>query len=553
MKKILLFVAVTSQFNISSQNLNFNYAKTISSPGNEIISGICNDNNGNLYSVGYFDNTADFDESAGTYTMQAVFGSNDIFIRKHDSNNNFIWAKQIGGTVEETAYDVATDNFGNIYIVGSFKSLNCDFDPSPTATYTVAGNSADAFILKLSSNGDFKWVKSIGGAFDDYFNRIVVDKQGNVFAAGYIKDYTDADPNSGTVTLNPSNGHAIILSLDSIGTYRWSKQVNGGYDQFINEIGLDNHDHIYSVGYFNYSSSNNIYIGKHTTSGTNVWTKDMGATSNEDARGLAIDTINNNIYVTGLFNGTTDFDPNSGIQNLTSATNDGYILKLDSGSNFIWVQQIGGPGLDYGVDISTDHNGNIYNVGIFKNSVDFDPSPTSTFTLNGGSSFEIYMLKLDNNGTFMGANQIGNQLNETLNGIYVDKNNCISIFGTYKGTVDFDISPTTSYSLTANGSNPEAFIANYCEILNSLKDNISENETFTVFPNPSNGTFHIKTDELKITEYQIIISNILGETIFEMTTTEKKLSIQLDHVPSGIYNLSIKNNNYLYTKKIIKQ
>lgn len=126
-------------------------------------------------------------------------------------------------------------------------------------------------------------------------------------------------------------------------------------------------------------------------------------------------------------------------------------------------------------------------------------------------------------------------------------------FGTYKGTVDFDISPTTSYSLTANGSNPEAFIANYCEILNSLKDNISENETFTVFPNPSNGTFHIKTDELKITEYQIIISNILGETIFEMTTTEKKLSIQLDHVPSGIYNLSIKNNNYLYTKKIIKQ
>ena len=153
------------------------------------------------------------------------------------SNNNFICAKQIGGTVEETAYDVATDNFGNIYIVGSFKSLNCDFDQSPTATYTVAGNSADAFILKLSSNGDFKWVKSIGGAFDDYFNRIVVDKQGNVFAAGYIKDYTDVDPNSGIVTLNPSNGHAIILSLDSIGTYRWSKQVNGGYDQFINEIG----------------------------------------------------------------------------------------------------------------------------------------------------------------------------------------------------------------------------------------------------------------------------------------------------------------------------
>lgn len=553
MKKILLFIAITSQLSVLAQNLNFNYAKPISSPGNEIISGICNDNNGNLYSVGYFDNTADFDESAATYTMQAVFGSNDIFIRKHDSNNNFVWAKQIGGTVEETAHNVATDNLGNIYIVGSFKSLNCDFDPSPTTTYTVAGNSADAFILKLSSNGDFKWVKSIGGAFDDNLNNIVIDKQGNIYASGYITDYADVDPNAGTVTLNPSNGHAIILSLDSLGTYRWSKQINGGYDQLINEIGLDNHNNIYSVGYLNYSSSNNIYIGKHTTSGTIVWAKDMGATSNEDARGLAIDTINNNIYVTGLFNGTTDFDPNSGTSNLTSASNDGYILKLDSGSTFIWAKQIGGTGLDYGVDITTDHNGNIYNIGLFKNSVDFDPSPTSTYILNGGSSFEIYILELDNNGTFMSANQMGNQLNESLNGIYADKNNCISIYGTFKGTVDFDTSPTASYSLTANGSNPEAFIANYCEIVNGLMDKNSENQPFTIFPNPSTGTFYLNMNDLKITEYQIVITNILGETIFETTTTDKNIKIQLDHFHSGIYNVSIKNNNYLYTKKIIKE
>ena len=258
MKKTLLFIIIISQLNVFAQNINLNYAKTISSPGNEIISSICNDNNGNLYSVGYFDNIADFDDGASTFTLEPNFYSTDVFIRKHDANNNYLWTKQIGGMGLDYGYDIINDNFGNIYIVGSYSGLNVDFDPSPTASYTLASNSADGFILKLSHDGDFKWVKSIGGYFDDYFNNIVVDNIGNIFVTGYIKDYTDVDPNAGTVTLNPSNGHSFILSLDSLGTYRWSKQINGGYDQFINEIGLDNHENIYSVGYFNYSSSNNI-------------------------------------------------------------------------------------------------------------------------------------------------------------------------------------------------------------------------------------------------------------------------------------------------------
>ncbi len=67
-----------------------------------------------------------------------------------------------------------------------------------------------------------------------------------------------------------------------------------------------------------------------------MWAKQIGSTTDEFAFGISIDA-SGNIYSTGWFNGTTDFDPGSGTYNLTATSfSDQFIFKLDAGASYFW-------------------------------------------------------------------------------------------------------------------------------------------------------------------------------------------------------------------------
>ena len=78
------------------------------------------------------------------------------------------------------------------------------------------------------------------------------------------------------------------------------------------------------------------------------WAKKMGGTSNDYGNSIALDS-GGNVYSTGYFQGTVDFNPGAGTFNLTSAgSNDIFISKLDASGNFVWAKQLGGTSSDYG-------------------------------------------------------------------------------------------------------------------------------------------------------------------------------------------------------------
>ncbi|KKP34691.1 MAG: Calx-beta domain-containing protein [Candidatus Nomurabacteria bacterium GW2011_GWE1_32_28] len=73
-----------------------------------------------------------------------------------------------------------------------------------------------------------------------------------------------------------------------------------------------------------------IFISKLDSSGNFVWAKGIGGISNDYSNSIVIDS-SGNIYTTGYFNDTVDFDPGAGVYNLTSAGGtDIFISKLDS-------------------------------------------------------------------------------------------------------------------------------------------------------------------------------------------------------------------------------
>jgi len=348
--------------------------------------GIAVDANGNSYVTGYFYNSATF----GTTTLTSS-GYADIFVAKLDSSGNWLWAKQAGGASFDYGYGIAVDDNGNSYITGVFEEI-ATFG---TTTLTSSGYE-DIFVAKLDSNGNWLWVKQAGGTgWDDYGRGIAVDANGNSYVTGYFWD----SATFGTTTLTSSgNSDIYVAKLDCNGNWLWAKQAGGtGWDDGYS-IAVDANGSSYVTGFFMESATfgtttltssseyySDIFVAKLDSSGNWLWVKQAGGTDYDCGYGIAVDA-NGNSYITGCFNYIATF----GTTTLTSSgSTDIFIAKLDSSSNWLWVNQAGGTIDDGGRSIAVDANGNSYVTGYFEESATF-----GTTTLISSGYEDIFVAKL---------------------------------------------------------------------------------------------------------------------------------------------------------------
>ena len=180
------------------------------------------------------------------------------------------------------------------------------------------------------------------------------------------------------------------------------------------------------------------------------WAWSFGDNGFDISYGNTVDAAGN-IYTTGYFEGTIDFDPGAGTANLVSDGGDVFIQKLDAAGNFVWAKSFGGGSSDEGYGIAVDAAGNVYTTGTFRTTVDFDPGAgVSNLTSNGG--YEIFVQKLDASGNFLWANSYGSNFDDMGKSIKVDASGNVYVTGFFSGTVDFDPGAGIS-NFTSNGAN----------------------------------------------------------------------------------------------------
>ena len=432
------------------------------------VHGMAVDFQGNVINVGRFRGIADYDPGPGSTTIQANGSSWNSYIQKVNSNGTLAWVGSLFGVLSSnSAFDVATDSQGNIYITGIFTGT-VDFDPTAGTNSLTAIGQQDTYILKLSSAGGLIWVKTITGFVGG--EDIVVDNNDNVIVTGSFEGTSDFDP--GVNVLNESSvgsKDGFVLKLNGSGDYIWHKTLGGTNIDLILSVDLNPANDIFisgtfastadleaGVGVTNYTANgaSDVFIEKLDQSGNFVWVKTFGGTGNEYPSEIHID-INGNVLGTGWFQGTMDIDPGVNQTLITSAGDyDQYVQKLDGNGTFIFGVGQGSSATDGGEGITTDNNGNIYLTGTFTNTVDFDPG-IGTFTLTAlGASFTPFVQKLSSAGTFDWAfsystvgsgNQTGVRvkLNSTSSSLYIN--------GNYSTSTDFDPGAGTNV-LTSNGS-----------------------------------------------------------------------------------------------------
>ncbi len=387
---------------------NFVWAKQMGGPSGDIGTSIFLDASGNIYVAGYFEGTADFDPGAGIFNMTSA-GVEDIFIAKLDASGNFSWAKQMGGTGPDAANFITLDASGNIYTTGFFENT-ADFDPGPGTFNLASAGSHDVFISVLDASGNFSWARKIGGTGVDVGYSVKVDAAGNVCTAGYFQSTADFDPGAGVFNITASTGSdAFISRLDASGNFSWAKNFGGGAGYNVaNSIALDASGNVYATGIFestvdfdpgpgtfNLTSAGfgDIFVSKLDASGNFAWVKQMGGSNGEVGYSIALDA-SGNIFTTGQFGGTADFDPGAGTSNLTaSGGGDIFISKLDASGNFSWAGGFGASGGDLGNCIFLDAPGYIYTTGLFTGTGDFDPG-AGTLNLSATGQQDIFVHKM---------------------------------------------------------------------------------------------------------------------------------------------------------------
>jgi hypothetical protein len=391
----------------SDVNGNFLWAKQIGGTGKDQLSALALDASGNIYVTGSFQGTVDFDPGPNTINRTS-FGGDDIFIAKLDPNGNVVWSRQMGGIDTEYPSSICVSPSGSIYTCGWFRGT-ADFDPSANTTNLTSNGGDDAFIAKLDANGVFAWAKQIGGGDMDYGFSIKVDAAENIYVTGSFIDEVDFDPGSGIFkAISKGMDDIFISKWDGSGAFIWtycmgSSDSDSGYG-----ITVDTWGNIYTTGWFqgtvdfdpgvdttelSSKGVNDLFVSKLNKEGKLVWAKQFGGSTYDEGFAIAADDYDN-VYITGAFQGTVDFDPGVGKQELSSnGADDVFIMKLDWQGNLALVKQLGNAGNDEGLAIAVDASGNIYIAGIFKGIVDFN-TETGVYNLTAVGDADIFVHKL---------------------------------------------------------------------------------------------------------------------------------------------------------------
>ena len=462
------------------------------------------DGSNNIYAGGTFTGITDFDPGTGTANLDAgASDSRDGFVVKLNSSKSFQWVKSFASPSNRSVevHSLTTDGSGNVYALGEFGgSGTFDFDPGAgTANLTAQG--FNGFVVKLDSSGNFVWVKGFIGtgrflSASSKGKHIEVDGSGNIYIGVSYYGVIDFDPGAGTETLGiPASGtrpRAALVKLDSSGDFVWAKTfVDGSGGGNLAEershnghgVALDSSGNPILFGSFyrtvdfdpgagevNLTASNSNpdgYVTKFNSDGTLAWARQWGFSGNvEVPNDLNVDS-NNNVYITGQdHNGSAgvDFDPGAGTA-LGDATWNHYTLKLDSSGNFVWVTGAGGHG--YRTDV--DSSGNVYTVGTFTGTKDFDGGAgTTLFTSDDSGRADVFVTKHDSSGAFVWAKHLEGNHFGFVDGGVLDSSGKFVVGGDFLGDMDFDpgageVTFTADGELTAQGGQWEwdAWIATF--------------------------------------------------------------------------------------------
>lgn len=508
MHKIIILLFLLSGLNMSGQNPQLNWVNWIKGDDFKYLSKVETSENGDFIIAGTFRDELNFTPKHAASTLKST-GGNDGLVCKYDSSGDLIWAKPVGGINQDWVYDIAESNDKSLYTAGSYQGT-VDFDNGPGSMIRTA-TSDDGFLLKMNEFGYSQWVITFNAKQFEYATHVEVDDNGFVYVSGRFSDTVDFDP---------------------------------GVDTF----------QIISKSY------NSQFICKYSPSGSLVWAKSIESDGKLTLVDMAVDK-KSNIYFTGNFSDTIDFDPGPGSKTLTTyGWEERFLLKLNDKGEFVWAKPSAGiyHYLDADVLDVTD-NGNIYTTGSFMGLMaDFDPGPGKVESQSVGLQ-DVFIQCLDKDGNYIWHRTFGSKKPDYGRGIDVDSKGNVFLTGDFQEEMNLAELPDTMYiraklgidifnlCLDQNGNIKWAYVLSGNKVNDSRCIEIQEDKniisagTFYEINDIDPGPLNIKISsnyEPDIYFHSVSISNTVGlkQNLFKETVSVfPNPASDIFHIRNSVY------------------
>ncbi|MEQ9187827.1 MAG: T9SS type A sorting domain-containing protein [Cryomorphaceae bacterium] len=484
-----------------------NSGNSIGGPTPSSGDAVAFDDVGNVYMAISFTGTMDANPDTGSYMVSSYLYNSttyrqDILIIKLDSNDQFIWAKQITGlSGTKSVTDMEVDHNGYLYISGLYQHSYVDLDPD-TSEAIFNGTDMSGFLTKWTNDGTYVWGLSIASAEPPsslwQTQRILalhVDDSSNVLITGFYQDTIDIDPDSNTAyylyPVDDEYTDGFVIKYDSNAQLVWGFGLTSSYSVRGTDIATDGDGNVYATGgyggsvdfdpdtsSYNLASSSgpysDIYVLHLGPNGVFQWVKSIGGSNSDISTEIIVDE-NGQFALSGIYRGNVDFDPGSGWAALPPhGLGDAFIARYNAQGEYIWAKGFGGSSHDEIWETRRDMEGNHYIVGRFGDSLDFDPGIGTEIRTSQGF-YDHYILKLDSNGVFEWVTTYGNNNYSYAKSVAITDDFDVYCVGRTAGQgVDFDPG-IGSYILNEDGAFLHKLIQ--CDI-QYVTDSIAACETY---------------------------------------------------------------------------
>ncbi|HYC28807.1 MAG TPA: SBBP repeat-containing protein, partial [Chitinophagaceae bacterium] len=201
---------------------------------------------------------------------------------------------------------------------------------------------------------------------------------------------------------------------------------------------------------------------KYDPSGNILFAFRIGNSGADEIRGISADP-SGNIYITGFFEGTVDFDPALFSSfNLSAVGRDAFVAKYSSTGNFQWAVRIGDTGSDEGNRIFADANG-VYLTGFCQSAAGFYSTNSTSLTSAATQTLSNFFgAKYSQAGVVQWVVSGGGSSAEVGQNVKADNNNVFFIGNYFSDLVVYNASGAVSTTVTSpSGSQSNVFVLAY--------------------------------------------------------------------------------------------
>lgn len=464
------------------------------------------------------------------------YGERDFWVLKLDNVGNILWQKSYGGSDVDFLYKIVTTADGGFAVTG-FSMSNI----SGNKTEDSKGEQ-DYWFVRLDSDGNILWDKTLGGAEMDVAITIVELEDGGFFLGGLSESNISGDKSENSIGLEDF----WLVKLNESGEIVWDKTIGGSGPDFLVEVVYIAENEYFLVGFSqsdisgqkseNSRGEDDFWVVSIDSLGNVNWDKTIGGNSSDRAYSSFVDE-GGNVIIGGY--------SESGISGEKSEESKGlkdyWIIKIDTEGELIWDKTIGGSNTDWFSSIKKAHGDGYIVSGHTRSPVSGDKSENSS-----DDSFWVVktgLCEAINNDVY----EEGGTIYATETGYIYQWINCNSDTSVIVEANDQSYTPDLDGNYAVIISDGECQVISDCIDYTALSLEKNDQNFLLIFPNPFEDFLTINYSS----PVYVRLTNVLGEIV--LTSSENELS--LDHLTSGIYVVHVFNGqgDLMHTGKVVKR